>query len=74
MKTAVSVPDDVFDAAEALARRSHVSRSELYTTALRALLSRDDALTQALNRVYDGVAPDAAVSSAARRTFSRSEW
>lgn len=35
MKTAVSIPDPVFDAAEELAARLRVSRSELYARALR---------------------------------------
>jgi metal-responsive CopG/Arc/MetJ family transcriptional regulator len=35
MKTAISIPDDVFAAAERLARRLKKSRSELYSRALR---------------------------------------
>lgn len=38
MKTAISVPDEIFELAEQLAARLGVSRSELYTTALRTLL------------------------------------
>jgi len=41
MKTAISIPDDLFATAEQLAARFGVSRSELYVTALRAnLMSR----------------------------------
>lgn len=38
MKTAVSIPDPVFDAADELAARLGVSRSELYARALREYL------------------------------------
>jgi hypothetical protein len=78
VKTAVSIPDDVFEQAERLARRNNVSRSELYATALRALLADDAAVTEQLNRVYRG--DDAAdvvepvVTAAARKTFTSTDW
>jgi len=34
MKTAISIPDDVFIFAEQFAKRQHLSRSELYTQAV----------------------------------------
>lgn len=75
MKTAVSIPDDVFDAAEDLARRSNISRSELYARALKALLEQDQKVTDTLNHVYgDSEETDAAITQAARRTFSNSTW
>jgi metal-responsive CopG/Arc/MetJ family transcriptional regulator len=40
MKTAVSIPDDLFRLAEAAARRLQVSRSQLYATALSVFLNR----------------------------------
>ncbi len=40
MKTAISLPDSVFEQAEALAQQMGVSRSELYTKALEAYLKR----------------------------------
>ncbi|MBN3873813.1 ribbon-helix-helix domain-containing protein [Nostoc sp. JL33] len=54
MKTAISLPDSVFEEAEALARELGVSRSELYTKALKAYLrkyNRNQMLNQ-LNKVY----------------------
>lgn len=39
MKTAISVPDDLFERAERAARELGMSRSELYATALREYLS-----------------------------------
>lgn len=54
MKTAVSVPDDLFRLADAAARRLKVSRSKLYATALSEFLDRQrtDAVTERLNAVY----------------------
>lgn len=78
MKTAVSIPDAVFEQAEMLARRRNISRSELYATALKALLAEDAAVTAKLDTVYgsgDRVdLPDPAVTVAARRTFAASDW
>lgn len=54
MKTAISLPDSVFEEAEALARELGVSRSELYTKALKAYLrkyNRSQILNK-LNQVY----------------------
>lgn len=52
MKTAVSIPDPVFQAAELEAKRRKVSRSRLYTQALAAWLrnQRDQAVTKSLDR------------------------
>lgn len=54
MKTAISIPDPIFEAAEALARRLGMSRSELYATAVSQFLEtfQDEAVTQALNELY----------------------
>lgn len=54
MKTAISLPDSVFEEAEALARQLGLSRSELYTEALKAYLrkyNRNQILNK-LNKVY----------------------
>jgi len=54
MKTAVSVPDDLFHQAEAAARRLKMSRSKLFATALSEFLERQqsNAVTDRLNEVY----------------------
>lgn len=54
MKTAVSVPDGLFQKAEAAARRLRVSRSELYAKAIAEFLKQEDgtAITERLNEVY----------------------
>ena len=78
MRTAVSIPDDVYAGIEALAHRLNTSRSELYAAALREYLARHDAdaVTAALNRVYaqPESAPDPGVLAAAAQTLQRTEW
>jgi metal-responsive CopG/Arc/MetJ family transcriptional regulator len=78
MKTAISIPDDVFQGAERLARRSKKSRSQLFSDAVREYIARHapDDVTAAMDRVCAvlGERTDGFVSSAARRTLERSEW
>jgi metal-responsive CopG/Arc/MetJ family transcriptional regulator len=60
MKTAISIPDGVFEAAEKIAQQLGVSRSEFYTKALQAYLekhSRSQRLAK-LNEVYAQEASD----------------
>ena len=54
MKTAISLPDSVFEQVEVLAQQLGVSRSELYTKALQAYLKRynRDQILLKLNQVY----------------------
>lgn len=54
MKTAVSLPDPLFDAADQLAKRLGISRSELYATAIEEYLKshRNEGVTETLNRIY----------------------
>jgi metal-responsive CopG/Arc/MetJ family transcriptional regulator len=78
MKTAVSIPDDVFARAERLAKRSRKSRSQLYSDAVREYIARHspEDITKAMNRVCDQVPgeSDALVRTAVRRTLERVEW
>ena len=78
MKTAVSVPDDVYELAEKLARRTGRTRSEIYSTALRDYLAHhaDLPVTAAMNAVVDGIEPqtEAFLDAASRTTLARSEW
>ncbi len=78
MKTAVSIPDKVFRAAERAARRLKVSRSELYAKAIVQFLeSRDETeITAALNRVYGREASslDPLLSSMQTASLKREDW
>jgi hypothetical protein len=55
MKTAISIPDHVFAAAEALAERLGMSRSELYATAVARYVDvmRSEGVTARLDAVYE---------------------
>lgn len=78
MKTAISVPDDVFEDAERLAKRMKKSRSELYSRALREFVMRhaEDRVTEAIDEVVAAVdeTPDEFVPEAARRSLKRAAW
>jgi metal-responsive CopG/Arc/MetJ family transcriptional regulator len=78
VKTAVSIPDDVFEKVERLARREKRPRSEVFSAALREYVARHspDEVTEAINRVCDQVGDqkDEFVSAAARRILEKTEW
>jgi metal-responsive CopG/Arc/MetJ family transcriptional regulator len=78
MKAAVSIPDEVFEEADRLARQLKTSRSELYSRALKEFLARHapDQVTETMNRVCDelGEPPDEFGRRAARRTLEKSDW
>jgi len=78
MKTAISVPDDVFADAERLARVLKKSRSQLYSRALREYVARHaaDQVTEALDRVCKAGPPadDEFAQAAAKRTLRRLQW
>ena len=78
MKTAISLPDDVFELAERLAKRLRKSRSELYRDAVSEFIARHDpdAVTEAMNQVVSEIdtRSDAFSRAAARRLLERSEW
>jgi predicted transcriptional regulator len=78
MKTAISLPDDVFERAEDLARRTHKSRSELYREAVAEYLARrePDAVTDGWDQVAAELdtRPDELSRRAGRRVLERTEW
>lgn len=78
MKTAVSVPDELFKAAQKLAQRTRKSRSRVFSDALREYVARHapDEVTEAMDRVCAelGGEQDRFVAGAARRVLKRSEW
>ena len=78
MKTAVSIPDAIFERAELFARQSKRSRSQLFSDALAEYLARHsgDEITDAMNRVIDatGNPVDPFTSAASQRTLASIEW
>ena len=78
MKTAISIPDALFQAAENAAKRLAISRSELYVRAVEEYLrAHSDAdVTRRLNDVYGSQASalDPALFDAAVRSIGPDEW
>ena len=78
MKTAISIPDDVFKGAERLARRTRKSRSQLFSDAIKEYIARHapDEITEAVDATCAevGSRPDDFAASAARRVLEQSEW
>jgi len=78
MKTAISIPDELFHQADELAGRLGKSRSEVYREALADYVARRDpgAVTRALDDITEELTgeDDTFVAEAARQTLQRSEW
>jgi metal-responsive CopG/Arc/MetJ family transcriptional regulator len=78
MKTAISLPDDLFEAADSLADRLGLSRSELYARAVAEYVAkhRDEDVTAQLNKVFadETSGLDPSLRSAQARSLSSSEW
>ena len=78
MKTAVSIPDELFRKADDLAHRLGKSRSEVYREALADYVSRREpgAVTRALDELAEELTADGGElrAEAARRALERSEW
>ncbi len=78
MKTAISIPNSVYEAAEKLAARLGISRSELYARAVEVFVRRHESedLTARINRVCDRVdtSLDPALRGAQNESLPRDEW
>lgn len=79
MKTAISIPDDLFQAAERAAKRLGLSRSELYQRAVAAFLERqsDTLVTDVLNEIYQSEEPglvDPVLERMQRASLPREDW
>ncbi|MFO1464871.1 MAG: hypothetical protein U1F35_00260 [Steroidobacteraceae bacterium] len=78
MKIAISVPDEIFEAGEHLARQLRLSRSQLYADALSAYLSERGAaaVTAKLNAVYatEPSKPDPAIDRLQLMRLANETW
>ena len=78
MKTAISVPDEVFEAAEKAAKKLGVSRSEFYANAVREFIERygREGITETLDSVYAAAESDLDESLAAMQwnSFPKEKW
>jgi metal-responsive CopG/Arc/MetJ family transcriptional regulator len=78
VKTAVSLPDELFARAELAARRLRVSRSELYARAIAEFLQlqKDMSITERLNEVYstDPASIDPVLAQAQSDSIEHEKW
>jgi hypothetical protein len=78
MKTAISLPDPLFSAAEQFAHKKGWSRSQLYAHALEFYLQsqQSDAITASLNEVYasEPSALDPALAAAQIQGLPKENW
>jgi hypothetical protein len=80
MKTAISIPDALFNATERLAKRLGISRSQLFQRAVKAFLRdhKDEGVTEALNNVYgsgpDSGKLDSVLDKLQAASWPREEW
>jgi len=78
MKIAVSIPDEIFEDAEYLARRQGKSRSKLYADAIAEYVGayRTESITEKLNQVYDGnnSSLDPVLESAQYKVLEAEDW
>ncbi|WP_020564294.1 hypothetical protein [Methylosarcina fibrata] len=78
MKTAISIPDPVFQAAETLANRLGVSRSELYSKAVEAFIEKhkNQGVTEKLNEIYSAQSNSLGEDyyQLQRRSIDQDEW
>ena len=78
MKTAISIPDDIFASADRLAKRLQMSRSELYARAVKRYVAecRHTGVKEKLDEVYAFAADsvDPTVLNAQAASIPMEEW
>jgi hypothetical protein len=78
MKTAISIPDPIFKAAERLARRLGMTRSRLYTKAVTEFIQKhkNDLVREKLNEIYEceSSSLDSATQAMQWASIDEEEW
>ena len=78
MKIGISIPDDVFVSADRLAKRLHMSRSELYARAVQQYVAecRHAGVKEKLDQIYasENSSIDSAVLIAQSASIPSEEW
>jgi len=78
MKTAISIPDEVFEAADRAAKKLGVSRSELYSTAVYEYIERHrvEDVTSRLNDLYaaEDSELDEHLGQMQRKSLKKESW
>jgi metal-responsive CopG/Arc/MetJ family transcriptional regulator len=78
VKTAISIPEELFESAEQFARGRGMSRSELYATALRHYLGehRGEMITERLDEIYgeESGSLDPDIAHLQARSLPEDDW
>jgi metal-responsive CopG/Arc/MetJ family transcriptional regulator len=78
MKTAISIPNNIFEQAESLARKLKISRSELFTEAVKVYLKENQVedVTAKLDEVYGKADSnlDKTLLNAQTASLAKEEW
>ena len=78
MKTAISLPEEVYKEAERFARRTKRSRSQLYSEALAEYLARhsQNNITESMNDVCDkiGQFDQSFIKASSRKILKKEQW
>ena len=78
MKTAISIPDEIFISADRLAKRLHMSRSELYARAVKEYVveCRHAGVKEKLDQIYasENASIDSTVLIAQDASIPGEEW
>ncbi len=78
MKTAISISDSIFQAAEKHAKRMRKSRSQIFSEAMAEYLERHtpDEITRMMNETLDSIGDfdNSFAQNASQTLLRRSEW
>jgi len=79
MKTAISIPDELFEAADRVAKHLGLSRSELYQRAIAKFIQdkSDAAVTEKLDSLYQSAEEsqvDPALDALQQASLAREDW
>jgi metal-responsive CopG/Arc/MetJ family transcriptional regulator len=78
MKTAISLPDEIYHSADQLAKRLGMSRSELYSKAVSIYISthKNEAVTEALDKIYatEKSEIDPAITTMQLKSLPKEDW
>ncbi len=78
MKTAISIPDEIYFAADHLAKRLGMSRSEFYSKAVSNFITahQNEAVTKSLDEIYEKESSsiDPFINLIQLRSISREDW
>lgn len=78
MKTAISIPDEIFKAAEQTAKKLGISRSELYSNAVSGYIEAhiSEHITEKLDEVYSSQESslDSNIQQMQLRSLEKEDW